>query len=418
MRFTKTTMLSLMTSLALVLLAACNPTSEPNATPAAGASDHDHAHGAAVAATVHYTCPMHPSVQSVEPGSCPICGMDLVAVTRGTATDAGVTLDAERTQRIGVRTVAVERIPAIAEVRTVGRVTYDETRLTDVSLKVDGWIGELRADAIGKKVTKGEALLTLYSPDLLAAQRELLTALASRHAASKSGAPDRADYLVDAARERLALSGLGVAEIHAIVASGKPKEFVEILSPVDGVVVEKMAVAGSKAENGVRLFRIADLSRVWIEAPLYEQDADLVAVGDSAEVRIAALDDRVIQGTVSFLYPWLDDATRTTRARIEVENPTFELRPDMYADVVFTKDLGSEIAIPDTAVLYAGDKRYVFIDAGAGRFEPRSIRVGRRVGDHRIVVPSGLHDGERIVVSGNFLIAAESRLRVALEDWK
>jgi Cu(I)/Ag(I) efflux system membrane fusion protein len=407
----------------LAAISACGRADDHRETPAPATSAHDHASVAAApaqsdeASEVTYTCPMHPSVRSLETGQCPICGMDLVAVTRGTANDASVTLDAERTQRIGVRTAKVERISVTTNVRTVGRVAYDETRLFDVTLKVDGWIGELDADAIGMKVTKGERLLTLYSPDLLAAQRELVTALASRHAAAQSGAPDRADYLVEASRERLALSGLDDASIDAIVRSGKPREYVDVFAPADGVIVEKMAVRGAKFENGMRLFRIADLSTVWIEADLYEQDAAAVAVGDRAEVNVSALGGRTLEGTVSFLYPWIDAATRTTRARVVVENPGLELRPDMYADVVFSKDLAAVIAIPATAVLYAGDKRFVFIAAGDGRFEPRSVLVGQRVGD-RVLVPSGLRDGESIVVSGNFLIAAESRLKVALEDWK
>lgn len=403
-----------------LLIAAC---SREESEPAPTAAAHDHSAMAAAtgqsqkeATETYYTCPMHPSVNSPTPGQCPICGMNLVAVTRGSES-AAVDLGTERAQRIGVKTVPVERVAFAPEVRTLGRVTYDETRLTDISVKFAGFIGVLHADSLGKRVEQGEPLFEIYSPELYAAQQEFLAAIASSRVARDSAAPHRADYLIDAARQRLRLWDLTNDQIEAIARGGKPLRDVPILSPVAGHVVEKDVVAGASVERGQRLLRIADLSTVWIEADVYESDVGLIHVGDSARVVLPHLQDREIDATVSFVYPWLESATRTARVRTRVDNASLALKPDMYADVIFTADLGEQLAIPEKAVLYAGDKRYVFVEIGTGRFEPRSVKLGRRSGD-RVSVVQGLTEGERIVVSGNFLVAAESRLKVALEDWK
>lgn len=404
----------------LLLLAAC---SREESEPAPLTAAHDHSamaphSGQAQTDTAgtYYTCPMHPSVNSPTPGQCPICGMNLVAVTRGSES-AAVDIDTERAQRIGVKTTPVERVAFAPEVRTLGRVTYDETRLTDISVKFAGFIGILRADSLGKRVEQGEPLFEIYSPELYAAQQEFLAAIASSRVARDSAAPHRADYLIDAARQRLRLWDLTDNQIEAIARGGKPLRDVPILSPVAGHVVEKDVVAGASVEPGQRLLRIADLSTVWIEADVYESDVGLIHVGDPARVVLPHLQDREIDATVSFVYPWLESATRTARVRTRVDNESLALKPDMYADVVFTADLGEQLAIPEKAVLYAGDKRYVFVEIGPGRFEPRSVKLGRRSGD-RVAVVEGLKVGEQIVVSGNFLVAAESRLKVALEDWK
>jgi Cu(I)/Ag(I) efflux system membrane fusion protein len=391
--------------------------------PTAASSGHDHAAAAphtetaqAEATETYYTCPMHPSVHSPTPGQCPICGMNLVAVARGSES-AAVDIGTERAQLIGVKTIAVERTAFAPEIRTLGRVTYDETQLTDVTVKFAGFIGTLHADSAGKHVERGEPLFEIYSPELYAAQQEFLSAIASSRMARDTAAPHRADYLIDAARQRLRLWDLTAAQIDAIARAGVPMREIEILSPVTGNIVEKDVVAGSSVEPGQRLLRIADLSTVWVEADVYESDVGLIQVGDHARVVLPHLRDRTIDGTVAFVYPWIESATRTARVRLRVENASFDLKPDMYADVLFAGDLGPQLAVPENAVLYAGDKRYVFVEIGTGRFEPRSVKLGRRAGD-LIAVSEGLMEGERIVVSGNFLIAAESRLKVALEDWK
>jgi membrane fusion protein, copper/silver efflux system len=366
---------------------------------------------------VYYTCSMHPSVRSKEPGTCPICSMDLVPVKRSEAETGVVMIDAQRRQTIGVTTAPVQRRPLTVTIRAVGKIAYDQTRLADVSVKYEGWIGTLYADTAGQEVHEGEPLFTLYSPDLYATQQELLTALASQRAAAKTSAPDRADYLVRAARQRLRLWDLRDAQIDRIARSGEPLEYVPILSPVSGAVVEKNVVEGAAVQPGMKLFRIADLDRVWVEAEVYESELALVHPGDETAVTLPYLPDARLHGRVAFVYPYLDDTTRTGRVRIELDNPGHRLKPDMYANVELQRDLGERLAVPEQAILYAGARRFVFLDLGQGRLKPQRVEIGQKSGD-LVEITSGLRQGDRIVTSGNFLIAAESRLKLALEHWK
>ncbi|TFH27469.1 MAG: efflux RND transporter periplasmic adaptor subunit, partial [Myxococcales bacterium] len=217
--------------------------------------------------------------------------------------------------------------------------------------------------------------------------------------------------------DRLRLWDLTEPQVAAIISANSALRYVPIQSPAEGYVVEKNVVAGASVEPGARLFRIADTSHVWIEADVYERDFSAIRTGDTANVSIPHLDGRTIGARVDFVYPWLDDATRTGRVRLLVENPDADLKPDMYVDVTFSLDQGSGLAIPETAVLYAGDARYVFVETGEGRFRPQAVQIGTPSGGI-VPVREGLMEGDRIVVSGTFLIAAESRLKVALEDWK
>ncbi|MEE8311554.1 MAG: efflux RND transporter periplasmic adaptor subunit, partial [Candidatus Binatia bacterium] len=190
-----------------------------------------------------------------------------------------------------------------------------------------------------------------------------------------------------------------------------------ILAPISGYVVEKDIVAGSAVEPGARLYRLAGLGSVWVEAEVYEQDLGLIEVGQSARIDLPYTAIGSWQGRVAFIYPYLDDTTRTARVRIEVDNPELALKPDMYADVVIEIALGRRLVVPEQAVLYAGSRRFVFVSLGEGRLEPRQVELGRRTTDV-VEIVDGLHEGEVVVTSGNFLVAAESRLKLALEQWK
>ncbi len=388
-----------------------------SAAEAAAHAEHVHGEEVAEGEIAFWTCPMHPSVRSADPGACPICGMDLVAVTAQEAASGVILVDERRRQLIGVKTRPVERRPLATEVRAVGRVTYDETRLADVSVKYRGWIGRLHVDQPGQPVRRGQPLFTLYSPELYAAQQEYLTALASQRASRGTAAPERADYLVRASRERLRLWDLAPGQIDHLAATGEAIEQIPILSPVSGVVVEKNVVEGAAVEPGVQLFRIAGLDRVWVEAEVYESELPLVEVGQPAVVTLPSLPGEALRGTVAFVYPWLDGAARTGKVRIELPNPGGKLKPDMFADVTLVRDLGERLAVPEGAVLYAGPKSYVFLDLGEGRLRPQRVETGREV-DGWVEVLSGLAEGDVIVTSGNFLIAAESRLKVALDQWQ
>ncbi len=374
----------------------------------------EHAHGGEIA---YYTCSMHPSVKKADEGTCPICSMNLVPVTREEIETGVIFVDAQRRQTIGVRTATVERQPITVGIRAVGKVVYDETRLADVTLKVRGWIGRLSVDATGQWVKKGDTLFTLYSPELFSAQEEYLTVLESQRAAQETSAPDRADYLVAAARQRLRLWDIQDWQIEEVARLGRPLDYLPIVSPVSGYVIEKYIVEGAAVEAGMKLYRIAALDRVWVEAEVYESELPLVAVGQEAEVSLPYLPGERLRGKVLFIYPFLDEATRTGRVRIELANPGLTLKPDMYANVQLERELGERLAVPEEAILYAGPRRFVFLDLGEGRLRPQQVEVGVKAGE-MVEVLDGLQEGDLIVTSGNFLIAAESRLRLAMEQWR
>ena len=377
-------------------------------------SSQSHLHGSDEIA--YYTCSMHPSVKRQEPGTCPICSMDLTPVTRQELETGVILVDAQRRQLIGVRTAPVQARSVQVEVRAVGRVVYDEKRLADVTLKNRGWIAKLHVNESGQRVKKGQTLFTLYSPELYAAQEEFLTAVSSQEAARASNAPERADYLVQAARTRLRLWDIHDWQIDRLAETGEPLEHLPIVSPVTGYVVQKNVVDGAAVEPGSRLFRIAGLERVWVEAEVYESDLPLIEIGQQATIDLSYLPGRSFAGRVSFVYPYLQAGSRTGRVRIELDNPGLELKPDMYANVRLAIDRGERVVVPAEAVLYAGPRRLVFLDLGEGRLKPQEIQVGVRSGDS-YEVTAGLAIGDTVVTSGNFLIAAESRLKSATEMW-
>lgn len=322
------------------------------------------------------------------------------------APGASITIDARRRQAIGVTTDEVETIPMRRTIRAVGRVVYDDRRLTDVSLRFDAWIGELYADYVGARVEQGDALFTVYGPELLSAQQEYL------EIAGRAGSGP----ILEAARKRLELWNLGGAAISALERRGTPSDYVPITAPRSGIVVAKTIVEGTAARAGETLMRIADLSRVWVEAEVYESDLDLIAAGMPAVVTFPYVPGEEFAGTIEFVYPFLDGDTRTARLRLTLENPDGVLKPDMYAEVKLAADLGPQLAVPEDAVLISGDSRIVFLDLGEGRLEPRRVETGRRA-DGYVQILDGLDEGDLVVTSANFLIAAEANLRTALEQW-
>ncbi len=364
----------------------------------------------------HYTCSMHPSVRNAEAGDCPICSMDLLPVFRREIASGEIVLDASRRQQIGVTTARAELRSLAVPVRAVGKVTYDQTRLTDVTLKVGGWIGELHADRMGQPVRQGDPLFTLYSPELFEAQQQYLTAFQKQRMARMVGSSESTEFLAEARRQRLRLSDLAPNQIKDLEARRAPLEQVEILSPASGHVIEKEVVAGTAVQPGMRLLRIAGLDRVWVEAEVYESELALLAVGNQATVTLPHLRGRSFAGRIAFVYPWLDGATRTGRVRIELPNPGLVLKPEMYAEVIFKPALGKRLAVPDEAILYAGDRRYVFLDLGGGRLRPQAVTLGQQAGEW-VEILGGLAAGDAVVTSGNFLIAAEARLKLALDHW-
>ena len=317
-----------------------------------------------------------------------------------------ITVDARRRQAIGLKTGEVRRMPMQRSVRAVGNVTYDETTLTDMTLRFDAWIGELTANYVGVQVEAGETLFTVYGPDLLAAQQEYLEI--KRRLGTGA--------LVDAARKRLQLWNLTDAEIAALDRRGTPLDYVPIVAPRSGTVVTKNIVEGTAHRAGMTLMRIADLSHVWIEAEIYEADLGIVAPGMAVVVTLPYLPNQRFEGSVDYIYPLLDGESRTARIRVGLDNPDGQLKPDMYAEVMLNADLGQRLVVPVEAVIFSGERRVVFEDLGDGLLAPRYIRTGFRSGD-QIEVVDGLEAGAQVVTSGTFLIASESRLRSGLDQW-
>lgn len=362
----------------------------------------------------HWTCPMHPSVRQSGPAQCPICGMDLVPVRRNAQGFGEILLGEGSRELGGITTGVVEVRPVASEIRAVGRVAFDETRFEDVTVKYAGYIGRLYAEETGRPVRRGQTLFTLYSPELYAAQQEYLAALASQKAAQATAAPDRADYLVRAARQKLRLWDLSDAQIRQVEQTGKPIEQIAVPSPASGYVVEKDVVEGAAVQPGMRLFRLAGLDRVWVEAEVYESELPKVRTGQPAVVTLSYLPGEELRGRVSLVYPQVDPESRTGRVRLSIPNRIGSggpmLKPDMYADVLLQAQARDALLVPEQAVLYTGPRRIVFVDLGGGRFEPREVRLGTKT-EGRFEVLAGLQAGDVVVTSGNFLLDAEARLQ-------
>ncbi len=366
----------------------------------------------------HYTCSMHPSVKQPGPGTCPICGMNLEPVTKEQQEQGVVTIDEARRQLIGVRTEPVVKAPMRDAFRAVGHVTYDESTLADVNLKVRGWITKLYVNETGQHVTRGQTLFTMYSPELYNAEQDFLLATqgGAASAASNAEGPNRAELFGRASRQRLHLLGLTDSQIDTIAKNGKPSEDLAIPSPASGFVTEKNVVEGASVDAGMRLYRIASLNKVWVEADVYEADLAHVRVGQQASVTLDYLPGRAYQAKVAYVYPYLDPTTRTGRVRLEIANKELDLRPGMYASVELSSDLGSRVQVPAAAVVYTGPRRLVFVDLGGGRFRPQEVHLGIE-SNGMYEVLSGLVPGDLVATSGVFLIAAEARITTAAKYW-
>lgn len=358
----------------------------------------------------YYTCSMHPQVHSDHPGTCPICSMPLTPVTREEQQVGVIRVDEGRRSLLGIRTAKVARGLMSLEIRAQGRLVVDETRLHDITLKVGGYVSNLVVNATGQRVGKGDTLFTLYSPELYAAQQEYLIARSNRDAMYSAGDSTRSDALVRASETKLKLWGLGDDQLRAIVEKNAPIERLPFRSPASGIVMEKSVVEGDAVTAGQRLFRIADLDQIWVEADVYEADLARIVKGQPATITLTYLPGRTFEGKVAFVYPYLDPSSRTGRVRITLANKGVELKPDMFATVMFKLPLGVKLQIPSSAVVYTGPRRLVFVDLGDGRLRPQEVTIGARSGDV-VEIMSGLNEGDTIVTSGNFLVAAESRVR-------
>jgi membrane fusion protein, copper/silver efflux system len=336
----------------------------------------------------------------------------------GDATDTAsagrqaVHLTADQARALGVRFTVVTRGPLSREVRTVGQVVPAEPNLADITPKIEGFVDRLFVDATGVPVRRGQPLLAIYSPMLVSAQQELLTAI---HLAQSvdSTAPEasrNAQDLVAAARRRLAYWDISAEQIDRLERTGEVTKNLTLVAPFNGVVMEKMVVAGQGVMPGMKLYRLANLSTVWVEGEVFEQDLGLIRVGAPVHVELAAYPGRTFAGRVSFVWPMVEAQSRTGRVRVVLANPQGLIKPGMYATLLFEATLGRDLlSLPAEAIVQTGERNLVFVLAADGALEPREVTVGGRA-DGRIRILSGVAEGDRVVASANFLIDAESRL--------
>jgi Cu(I)/Ag(I) efflux system membrane fusion protein len=343
--------------------------------------------------------------------------MELTPVTREEEHAGVIHIDEGRRALLGIRTAKVVRQPIDLDITAKGRVTVDETRLHEITLKLGGYISDLRVNALGQAVSRGDTLFTLYSPELYAAEQEYLIASRNRDAMRANGDASHSERLVHAAETKLRLWGMADDQIAALVERGEPIERVPFKSPASGVVIEKTVVDGAAVTAGQRLFRIADLGDVWVEADVYEADLQRITRNLPASITLDYLPGKTLEGKVAFIYPYLDPAARTGRVRIALPNKGLELKPDMYATVTFKLPLGPRLVVPISAVVYTGPRRLVFVDLGKGALRPQEVTIGARSGDI-VEIAKGLEEGDVVVSSGNFLVAAESRVRSAGSFWE
>ena len=394
--------------------------------------------GEGASATV-YHCPMHPSIVQDPPGTCPICGMNLVEVAASSAHAPGshgaaapgapgsaspsvgglapVEIDPARQQLIGLKTAEVTRGPIGGAWRTVGRVAIDETRVRHINLKVPGFVEQIYVDFVGKRVKKGDRLFSIYSPELLSAQGEYLLALRTQRALSQAGgdAQRDGDALVQAARRKLALWDVPESTIARVAQSGEPERTLTFHSPLAGVVTKKDVVEGMKLDAGAMPYEIVDLSSVWVLADIYESELRFVHEGMGATLRLNAFPNREFKGQVMFIDPLLDPQTRTVKVRLTFENRTGELRPEMFGEVVLHGAPHEGLWVPLDAVIDSGTDKVVFGAGEGGRFAPRKVQLGA-ADEARVEVAAGLALGERVVTRANFLVDSESRLRASLAE--
>jgi RND family efflux transporter MFP subunit len=375
---------------------------------------------------LYWVDPMHPWYKSDRAGIAPDCNMKLVPVFPGEEAryerkanrlpEGSVQITPEKQQLIGVEYGTVEYENVSGALRAVARVTLDETKVAKVNSKLEGWLDQVFVDSVGRQVKKGDPLVTIYSPEALATQQEYLLAIKGREMIHDSPVHEMlgsTDNLVAAAKKRLELWDIGDRDIAAITSSGQPLKSLTLYSPASGFVMERNAYAKQRIMPDTVLYNIADLSTVWVLADVFEYEAANVRIGQSAALTLAYLPGRTFRGRVSYILPAIDPATRTVKVRIEFPNPEFLLKPEMYGEVEFQTGGTRRLVVPQSAVLNSGDHQTVFVDRGNGYFEPRDVKIGAQ-NSGRIEILSGLKAGERIVISGNFLIDSESQLKTAL----
>ncbi len=375
-----------------------------------------------------YTCSMHPFIIKDKPGTCPICGMELIKKIDAAPANGGAQTPEQKqqaemlghvslspTQRVmaNVATIPATRTDLNKEINAVGIVQFDQSRQARVTAWIAGRIDKLNVNTVGAYVSKDKPVAEVYSPDLLATQQEYLLAVKSREQLKNSpiaSISQNGDGLVASAKQRLMLFGVKESQILELEKAGKPNIRLPIYTPLSGIVIEKMVQQGQYVNTGDPLFSIADLSTVWVEVEVYENEFPNIHIGQQVEIRSQSFPNRPFSGKIAFIYPFLDPKTRTVKARVEMPNPGQKLKPDMFVNAIIKVPLGSAIVVPVTAVMDTGKRQTVWVESSPGMFEPRDVQIGQRT-DDKIQILSGLKRGDRVAVSGGYLIDSESQLK-------
>jgi Cu(I)/Ag(I) efflux system membrane fusion protein len=425
------------------------------------------------AQTKHWRCPMHPEIVKDVPGKCPICGMDLVPVPTEKAPapaagapaaplkerkikywvspmdpgyvrdkpgkapcgmdmvpvyeDAGgeaetpgvIAVSPATVQSMGVRTARVEVRPLSRLTLAVGLVNFNERNLSTITTKVNGWLERLYVNATGDPVRKGQALVSIYSPDLVSSQEEYLLAVRNLKAMQKSPVKEMVDgarRLAEASRRRLAYFDISAAQIEALERTGEVKKNLTLVSPANGIVTKRLVTQGMYVQAGMPLLEVADLSTVWVDADIYQYELPWIKVGQPVAMSLDYLPGETFPGKIDYIYPYLKEATRTAKVRLRFANPGLKLKPEMFAQVRIESAVAHQaVVVPADAVIDTGLKQHVFIALGGGRFEPREVKLGVLGDDGVREVLSGLKGGEDVVTSAQFMLDSESRFREAVQ---
>ena len=374
-----------------------------------------------------YTCSMHPFIIKDKPGTCPICGMELIKKIDGAADGSAQTAEQKQQaemlghvslspiQRVMANVATVEaKIGTLnKEINAVGIVQYDQSRQAKVTAWIAGRIDKLNVNTVGAFVSKDKPVAEIYSPDLLATQQEYLLAVKSRDQLKNSpiaSISQNGDGLVASAKQRLMLFGVKESQIAELLQAGKPIIRLPIYTPLSGIVIEKMVQQGQYVNVGEVLFNIADLSRVWVEIDVFENEVPFVRVGQKVEISSAVEHGAVFNGRISFVYPFHDPKTHTVKARVEMPNPGHMLRPDMFVNAIIRIPLVKGIVVPVTSVIDTGKRQVVWVETSPGMFEPRDVQAGERI-DDKVQILSGIKAGDKVAVSGSYLIDSESQLK-------
>lgn len=426
--------------------------------------------GVALAQDIQYTCGMHPMIITDEPGTCPICGMDLTPLKTGTGGESGaskpagerkikhwvapmdptyirdepgqspmgmdlvpvyedeapggsvISIDPVTAQNMGVRTALATRQDLARTIRTVGLVGYQESEQYSVNTKISGWIEQLHVNETGQQVKKGQKLLEVYSPELVSAQEEYLLALKNSETLAQSPFPSIAEsgrQLLEASRRRLQLWDISARSISRLEQTRAVSKTLPIYAPYSGIVTMKMVQEGQFIKGGMELMKISDISKVWVLADIYEYELPWVEVGQEAEIRLPFVGGETLSAQISYLYPYVEAKTRTVKARMELANPGFELKPEMYVNVrIRGTEVKDVLTVPAEAVINSGEKQIVFVALGEGKFEPRQVKLGLQDEAGHVQVIGGVLEGERVVTSAQFMFDSESRLREAIQKMR